>query len=96
VNAGLVGLYAIYLILIGVKGNSEKAYKLINRDGKGFLVWIVTIIILRSLYGVQKLRPLATTLIALSLLTFTLLNYDRVISQLNKITGLNIPTGKKP
>jgi hypothetical protein len=91
---GLVGAYAIYFILVGIHGNSSKLAALVERDGRGFLPWILAILILRALYNVESLRPLIKPFIGLAALTFVLKNWDKVVSQINSLlpNNVQIPT----
>lgn len=82
---GLVGAYAIYFILVGIHGNSSKLVTLVERDGKNFLPWILAILIIRAMYGVEALRPMVKPFIGLAILTFVLKNWNNVAGQLNQI-----------
>ena len=94
---GLVGLYGLYLIFVGLNGNSATLKTEVSAEGKGFLIWILAIVILRALYNVDTLRPVIKPFMALAVLTFTLKNYNVIVDQINQITGSNFqstePTG---
>lgn len=94
---GLIGAYAIYFILVGIHGNASKMVALVERDGKGFLPWIIAIMVLRALYMSETLRPLVKPFIGLAVLVFTLRNYSTIAGQINDILPANaqIPTGSK-
>ncbi len=87
----LVGLYGLYLIFVGVKGNSSALFSEISKDAKGFSAWLIAILVLRALYSVDTLRPVVKPFIGLALLTFTLKNYKSIVDQVNTITGLKLP-----
>jgi hypothetical protein len=91
---GLVGAYALYFILAGIKGNSSALVTLVERDGKNFLPWILAVLVLRALYNVESLRPMIKPFIGLAALTFVLKNWNVVVSQLNAIlpSTVQIPT----
>jgi hypothetical protein len=91
---GLVGLYAIYFIMVGMRGNAQALLTDAQNDGKGYIVWIVAIIILRAMYGSDTLRPLVKPFIALAALTFVLKNYKTISAQLNTLLPANaqVPT----
>lgn len=93
---GLIGLYAIYFILVGTHGNAKAMVAQVQADGKDFMPWLVAILILRALYGVETLRPLIKPFIALAGLTFFLKNYATIAGQLNQLLPANaqLPTGK--
>jgi hypothetical protein len=100
VSYGLVGAYAIYFVLVGAHGNASKFYTLILRDGRGFLPWILAVLVLRGMYTSATLRPFVKPFIALAILTFTLKNYSAVAAQLNAIlpasVQLPLPKGATP
>jgi hypothetical protein len=93
---GLIGLYAVYFILVGVHGNAKALVSQVQSDGKNFMPWLVAILVLRALYSVETLRPLIKPFIALAGLTFFLKNYATIVTQLNQLlpTNSQLPTGK--
>jgi hypothetical protein len=91
---GLVGLYGIYLVFVGINHNTKNLVGAIESDIKPFLVWILAIIILSALYSNDKLKPIMKPFIGLVVLVFVLKNYDKIVTQINSITGLKLPTTK--
>lgn len=90
---GLVGLYALYLMFVGVNGHASELFTDIETDAKGFAPWLIAILVLRALDNSQTLKPLVSPFIGLAVLTFVLKNYGTVVKQIDEITGLNLPTG---
>lgn len=88
---GLVGLYAIYFMFVGINGHASTLFKNIEQDAKGFAPWVLAILILRALANVNVLKPAVTPFIGLAVLTFVLRNYGTVVGQINDITDLNLP-----
>lgn len=88
---GLVGLYAVYLIFVGVHGNASPLFQAIQKDLKGYAPWVLAILVLKALYQVDSLRPAIRPFIFLAALTFILRNYTKVSGQINEITGLSLP-----
>ncbi len=86
---GLIGLYGVYFVLVGMKGNAGKMIANVQADGKGFMPWLLAIIILRALYNVDSLRPMVKPFIALAVLTFTLKNFNTVAAQVNTLLPAN-------
>ncbi len=97
-NYALVGAYGIYFILVGVHGNASRLLTIVEDNGREFLVWILAVLVLRALYNVPALRPAVKPFIALAALTFVLINWNQVISQLDQILPANvqIPETKAP
>ena len=91
---GLVGLYALYLIFVGVNGHASDLFDNVEKDAKDFAPWLLAIIILEALYKVDSLKPAIKPFIGLAVLTFVLKNFDTVIEQIDDITGLQLPTSK--
>ena len=87
---GLIGAYALYFIMVGVKGNAGALYQNVMQDGKAFLPWIIAIFVLKALYSSDTLRPFIKPFIGLACLTFFLKNYNTMASQLNALTGQQI------
>lgn len=89
---GLVGLYAIYFIFVGINGNARKMTDAVQTDGKDYLVWILAIVILRALYANEKARPVVGAFSTLVLVSFFLMHYKTLAGELNRITGRNLFT----
>lgn len=87
---GLIGLYAIYFILVGSKGNASPMMAQAQQDGKGFIVWILAILVLRALYASDTLKPLIKPFIVLAGLTFFLKNYATIAGQVNQLLPANV------
>ncbi len=88
---GLVGLYALYLMFVGVNGHASELFTDIEQDAKGFAPWLLAILILRALSNVDQLKPAIKPFIGLAVLTFVVKNYGLMVSQVDEITGLNLP-----
>lgn len=86
---GLIGLYGVYFILVGVKGNADKMIANVQQDGRGFMPWLLAILVLRALYNVETLRPLIKPFIGLAALTFVLKNFNTIAGQLNQLLPAN-------
>lgn len=88
---GLVGLYALFFMFVGINGHASPLFTNIEQDAKGFAPWLLAIIILRALYNVDSLRPAVGPFMGLAVLTFVLRNYGTLVAQTNDITGLSLP-----
>jgi hypothetical protein len=87
---GLIGLYGLYFVLVGIHGNSGKMVAQVQQDGKGFIPWVLAILILRAMYSSDTLRPMVKPFIGLAALTFVLKNYAKVVTQVNQILPSNV------
>lgn len=92
---GLVGLYGLYFVFVGIRGNASKLADNVSQDGKNFIPWILAILVLRAAYSSETLRPMVKPFIGLAALTFFLRNYSKVVRQVNQIMPENVqlPTG---
>ena len=86
---GLIGLYGVYFVLVGMKGNAGKMVANVQTDAKGFMPWLLAILVLRALYSVDSLRPIIKPFIGLAALTFVLKNYNTVAGQVNALLPSN-------
>jgi hypothetical protein len=95
--AGLVGLYALYFIAVGIQGNAGALWSATAADFRKFLPWILAIIVLRALYASATLRPLVKPFIALACLVFFLHNYETIATQVNTLlpTSVQLKTTQK-
>jgi hypothetical protein len=87
---GLIGLYALYFILVGLHGNAGTMVSNVEQDGQKFIPWILAILVLRALYASDTLRPLVKPFIVLAALVFFLKNYATVAGQVNQILPSNV------
>lgn len=91
---GLVGLYGLYLVFVGIRGNSGSLVTNVSQDGKNFIPWILAILVLRAAYSSDTLKPMVKPFIGLAALTFFLKNYAKVVTQVNQImpATVQLPT----
>lgn len=87
---GLVGLYGLYFVFVGINGNSEQLVANVEQDGKNFIPWVLAILVLRAAYSSDTLKPMVKPFIGLAALTFFLRNYAKVVTQLNQIMPANV------
>lgn len=93
---GLVGLYGLYFVFVGLHGNAGKLVTNVQQDGKNFIPWVLAILVLRAMYASDTLKPMVKPFIGLAALTFFLRNYSKVVSQVNQImpATVQLPTGR--
>jgi hypothetical protein len=91
---GLVGLYGLYLVFVGIRGNSNALVSNVTQDGKNFIPWVLAILVLRAAYASDKLKPMVGPFIGLAALTFFLRNYSKVVTQVNQLmpSTVQLPT----
>jgi hypothetical protein len=91
---GLVGLYGLYFVFVGIRGNAGALVTNVQQDGKNFLPWVLAVLVLRAAYASDTLRPMVKPFIGLAALTFFLKNYAKVVSQVNQLmpSTVQLPT----
>lgn len=87
---GLVGLYGLYFVFVGINGNASKLTANVQQDAKNFIPWVLAILVLRALYASDTLKPMVKPFIGLAALTFFLRNYSKVVSQVNQLMPSNV------
>lgn len=95
-NTGLIGLYGLYLVFVGYKGNTSELLSEFEHDAKGFLPWLISIVVLKSMSENKNLAKFVVPFSGLAILSFSLINYDKIAEQLNTIMGKNyLPLSKQ-
>jgi len=87
---GLIGLYGLYFVFVGIRGNASQLTSNVAQDGKNFIPWVLAILVLRAMYSSDTLKPIVKPFIGLAVLTFVLKNYGTVVTQLNQIMPANV------
>lgn len=90
---GLIGLYGLYLIMVGYKGNSSQLLAELQSDAKGFFPWVLALGVLAIMYRSDTLKPVVKPFIALAILTFALKNWNTLANQVNTIYGSQLIKG---
>lgn len=75
-NALIIGLYGVYLLMVGFKGNSKQLLSAAQSDAPGFLPWAVSIAVLAILYNGKYTKDITSPFIGLLILAFILKNFD--------------------
>lgn len=80
-----LGLYALYFLLVAVKGNAQKVFSALQTDMPGFLPWLIVAGVLGALYQFAPTRQFAGLFIVLVVLAFFLKNQNTLVSQFHTI-----------
>ena len=80
-NGFILGLYGVYLLLVGFNGNSAEMVERLRADAPGFLPWAVSIAVLAAMYENENTRQIAKPFIFLLILTFILRNFNTLRAQ---------------
>lgn len=85
-NAAIVGLYGIYLILTGINGNAEKFLRSIASE-KGFVPWIVAVLVLGALSENGETKPLVAPFVTLLIVALVVTRWNVVSGQVKTVYG---------
>lgn len=95
-NALIIGLYGIYLLLVGAKGNSKTLLQYGGADAPGFFPWAASIAILAVMYELPATKKVAEPFIFLLILTFIVRNFDKLKSEFNKLSTMASSAAANP
>lgn len=84
-----IGLYGVYLLLVGVRGNSGELLDATNRDLPGYIPWLFSIIAIAVLSENETTKGLVRPFIVLLILNFALMNWDTIESEVKKIYNMS-------
>lgn len=87
-NALIIGLYGIFLLLVGVNGNQPALSAEFNKDAPGFLPWAVSIAVLAVANEVPATQKLVGPFFFLLILTFVLRNFETLRTQFNQLSQM--------
>jgi hypothetical protein len=81
VTSLLIGIYGVYLIAVGVKGNTSTLVADLESDFPGFVPWLIVVIVLVSLYDVPELKGPVEAFAVLAALTLLVSQKSKIIPQ---------------
>lgn len=74
-TAIILGVYGIYLVLVGARGNAPTLLSLVSQESQ-FLYWVLVLIVVAGLWESQSGQKLAKPFAALIVLGFLLKNQN--------------------
>lgn len=81
---GLIGLYGVFLIFVGIKGNGAKLMEELRKDGPGFIPWLVALSVMYFLYKNEKTHNVGVAFAWLIGLGFVLKNFTTMKNEFSK------------
>lgn len=84
-----IGVYALYLIVVGVEGNASALLSSLQKDMHGYLPWLFAIIMIALLAQNETTEKMVKPFIALLILNFVLRNAKKIESQIKEIYSMN-------
>lgn len=87
-NALIIGLYGIFVFMVGISGNSESLLKEVKQDAPGFLPWALSIGVLAVLNEFPQTEKIVAPFIGLLILAFVLRNFETLKKQFNDLSSM--------
>jgi hypothetical protein len=87
-NGLILGLYGIYLVVIGVRGKTDDLQALLAQDLPKFIPWALAIVVLVVMSQTEATAKLVKPFIFLLILNFTLRNWTNLANEVNKLQNI--------
>lgn len=88
-NGLIIGVYGLYLVLVGVNGNAGSLVGKVQADAPKFLPWIIAIFVLAFLHGSSDTgKKITTPFLLLLILSFVLKRFDTLKSQSEQLWNM--------
>lgn len=84
-----IGLYGLYLVIVGVRGNAGALLDLLGQDAPKFIPWILAIVGIAVLSEFESTKPMVKPFIGLLVLNFALVNYETIETQVSQLYNLS-------
>jgi len=81
----MVGIYGLYLIAVGVKGNTKTLMLDLQQDAGGFVPWLLIVIVLLALYDVPGMQNFAEAFAVLAMLGLIVNSHSTIIPQFEQL-----------
>ncbi len=88
-NGLILGMYGLFLIAVGLRGNTDALMTEAEKDAPAFIPWALAIAALAVMNNYETSRPIVRPFIVLLILNFVLLNFDNIKSELQKLYSLS-------
>lgn len=88
-NGLVIGLYGLYILLVGFNGNSTTLKDKALADAPGFLPWAVSLGVLAAMYQNDATKKVAQPFMVLLILTFVLTNFAKLKDESQKVWNLS-------
>jgi len=87
-NGLILGLYGVYLVIVGVQGKTDELQAMLAKDMPRFIPWALSIVVLIILSQTEATAKLVKPFIFLLILNFVLMNFSNLSSEVNKLRSL--------
>lgn len=87
-NGLILGLYGVFLVAVGVRGNSSKFLDSLNEDAPKFIPWALAIVGLVIAAQAPQTEKVVKPFAFLLVLNFVLVNYGTISAELKKFAAM--------
>lgn len=87
-NGLIIGLYGIYILVIGMTGKTDAVTAELNQDMPGFIPWALAIVGLIILAQSDTTEKMVKPFIFLLILNFVLMNFGNLQSEFRKLRDM--------
>lgn len=84
-----VGLYGVYLLMVGIRGNAGTLMSDLSQDSPNYLPWLVAIIVIALMSEFDATKDIVKPFAALLLLNFLLKNFSTIKQEASTIYNLS-------
>lgn len=92
-NGLILGLYGVYLLVVGIQGKSDNLLQELDKDMPGFIPWALAIVGLIIMAQTEATQKVVKPFIFLLILNFVLMNFGNLTQEVNRLRAL--ATGAK-
>jgi len=85
-----VGIYGLFLVLVGVRGNAGALTDELSEDAPQYLPWLIAIVVLALMSEFEGTKTLVKPFALLLLLNFGLSNFETIQSEVSKVYNLSM------
>jgi hypothetical protein len=87
-NGLILGLYGIYLVVIGVRGEVDQLQAKLGQDLPHFVPWAIAIVILIVMSQTEATAEVVKPFVGLLILAFFLKNFGTMSAEVTKLRTL--------
>ena len=83
-----VGLYGLYVLMVGAHDNAHTLVSYVQTDGPPFITWLGAIIVLSVLHSNDNTRPIVAPFATLLIIAFALKNWPTISTQTKELYSM--------
>lgn len=88
-NGLILGLYGVFLLVVGLQGKQDVLLAEADKDMPGFIPWALAIVALIIMAQTEATEKLVKPFIGLLILNFVLMNFGNLSNEVSKLRDLS-------